>query len=54
MLIFFFFFDRNENPAVKKGIVAVVAERPKEAPASALQQLLYERGVAMECWISSL
>ncbi|WP_262897584.1 hypothetical protein [Flavobacterium flabelliforme] len=35
-----------------KDIVAVVAERPKEAPASTLQQLLCERGVAMACWIS--
>ena len=53
-MLIFFSPDRNENPAVKKGIVAVVAERPEEAPASALQQLLYERGVAMECWISFL
>jgi hypothetical protein len=32
----------------------VVAERPKEATASALEQLLFERGVAMESWIGYL
>jgi hypothetical protein len=35
-------------------VVPVVAERPKEAPASTLEQLLFERGVAMESWIGYL
>jgi hypothetical protein len=30
----------------------VVAERLKEAPASVLEQLLFERGVEMESWNS--
>jgi len=43
--------DRNGNPAVKKVVVPLLAERPKEARASALEQRLFERGVTMESWI---
>ena len=50
-MLIFFSPDRNENPAVKKVVVAVLVERPAEARASALQQLLLERGVVMESWI---
>ncbi|MFM2368381.1 MAG: hypothetical protein RL619_681 [Bacteroidota bacterium] len=51
-MLIFFSPDRNENPAVKKDVVPVLAERPEEAPVGALEQLLFERGVAMESWIS--
>jgi hypothetical protein len=43
-----------ETPQRKKVVVFVVAERLKEARASALKQLLFERGVAMESWIGCL
>jgi hypothetical protein len=33
-------------------VVPVVAERLEGAPASTLEELLFERGVAMESWIS--
>jgi hypothetical protein len=42
-----------ETPQRKKVVVPVLAERPEEAPASALEQLLFERGVVMESWIGS-
>ena len=42
-----------ETPQWKKVVVPVVAERLKEARASALEQLFFERGVAMESWIGS-
>ena len=51
---FFFSPDRNENPAVKKAVGPAVVERLEEARASALEQLFFERGVAMESWIGSL
>ena len=31
-MLIFFSPDRNENPAVKKDVVPVLAERPEEAP----------------------
>ncbi|WP_264565345.1 hypothetical protein [Flavobacterium sp. N3904] len=40
-----------ETPQRKKVVVPGLAERPTEAPASALEQLLFEGGVAMESWI---
>jgi hypothetical protein len=43
-----------ETPQRKKVVISVVAERLKEARASALKQLLFERGVAMESWIGCL
>ena len=43
-----------ETPQWKKVVVPVGAERLEEAPASALEQLFFERGVAMESWISCL
>jgi hypothetical protein len=36
-----------KTPQRKKDIVPVLAERPKEAPSRAMEQLLFERGVVM-------
>ena len=42
-----------ETPECQKLVVLVLAERPAEAPASALEPQFLERGVVMESWISS-
>ena len=43
----------TESPECQKLVVLVLAERPAEAPASALEPQFLERGVVMESWISS-
>jgi hypothetical protein len=39
-----------KTPQCEKLFFLVIAERPKEAPAIAVEKKIFERGVVMECW----